>query len=81
MINVYKPENEAEANAIKMILKEKNIYAKVVSFHDTAYDGLYQSQYGWGVIKVDEEHVSESRKIITEWKKSAPSDIPWDLDE
>jgi hypothetical protein len=81
MINVYKPDNEAEANAIKMILEENNIDAKVTSFHDTAYDGLYQSQYGWGVIKVSEENFSKAQEIITEWKNSAPAEIPWKKNE
>lgn len=78
MINVHKPENDAEAYALKAILKEHNIYSEVVSFHDTAYDGLYQSQYGWGVIKVREEDYEDAQKIIAEWKSSAPFDLPWD---
>jgi hypothetical protein len=81
MITVYKPENEAEANAIKMVLAENNIYSKVISFHDTAYDGLYQSQYGWGVIQVHEEHSSAAREIIDGWKNSAPADVPWQKNE
>ena len=78
MINVYKPENEAEANAIKLVLEENNIYSEVRSFHDTAYDGLYQSQYGWGVIKVKEKDLPEAQRIISEWKISAPDHLPWD---
>ena len=81
MITVYKPENEAEANAIKLLLEEYNMYSKVISFHDTAYDGLYQSQYGWGVIQVHEQHSSEAQKIIAEWKNSAPADVPWQKEE
>ena len=78
MINVHKPENDAEAYALKSVLKEHNIDSEVVSFHDTAYDGLYQSQYGWGVIKVREQDYEKAQKIIAEWKISAPSDLPWD---
>jgi len=43
------PENQAEANVIKSVLEDHGIYAEIKSFHDTAYDGLFQSQYGWGV--------------------------------
>ncbi len=77
MINVYKPENDAEALALKSVLKEHDIYSEVVSFHDTAYNGLYQSQYGWGVIKVHEQDYEEAQKIISEWKSSAPDKVPW----
>lgn len=78
LISLCKPENDAEAAALHSILKEHGIYSEIISFHDTAYDGLYQSQYGWGVIKVYEEDKSAAQKILTDWKQSAPSSLPWD---
>lgn len=72
------PENEAEANVIKSVLEEHGIYAEIKSFHDTAYDGLFQSQYGWGYIRVSEEDFIKAQKIIEEWKKAAPEELPWD---
>ena len=80
LINIYKPANDAEADVLQSVLKEHNVYSEVVSFHDTAYDGLYQSQYGWGVIKVSEEDKSVAQKIINDWKMAAPSPLPWDND-
>jgi len=80
LTNIYTPANDAEADALQSVLKEHNIYSDVVSFHDTAYDGLYQSQYGWGVIKVNEEDKSVAQKIINDWKMAAPSPLPWDND-
>ena len=80
LINIHKPANDAEANALQSILKEHNIYSKIVSFHDTAYDGLYQSQYGWGVIRVYEKDKSLAQKIINDWRMAAPSALPWDND-
>lgn len=78
---LIKPENEAEAIALKAILMEHEIEATIVSFHDTAYDGLYQSQYGWGVIKVTEADYPKARKIVAEWKLSAPDDLAWQDEE
>ena len=80
LTNIYTPANDAEADALQSVLQEHNIYSEVVSFHDTAYDGLYQSQYGWGVIKVNEEDTSVAQKIINAWKMAAPSPLPWDID-
>jgi hypothetical protein len=57
-----KPENEAEANVIKSVLAEHGIYAEIKSFHDTAYDGLFQAQYGWGLIRVCGEGPSPKRR-------------------
>lgn len=71
------PENEAEANVIKSVLAEHGIYAEIKSFHDTAYDGLFQSQYGWGLIRVSEADLLEAQKIVEEWKKASPEDLQW----
>lgn len=77
MKNVVQPENEAEANAIKSLLEEQGIYAEIQSFHDTAYDGLFQSQYGWGVIRVSEADFPEAKRIVEEWKHATPQELPW----
>ena len=77
MKNLMKPENEAEANVIKSVLEEHGIYAEIKSFHDTAYDGLFQSQYGWGLIRVSETDFSEAQRIIEEWNSASPGELPW----
>ena len=81
MKNLIKPENEAEANVIKSVLEENGIYAEIKSFYDTAYDGLFQSQYGWGVIRVSEVDLIEAKRIIEEWKDASIEDIPWETSE
>jgi hypothetical protein len=78
MIKLITPENEAEASVIQSILEENGIYAEIQSFHDTAYDGLFQSQYGWGVIRVAEADAEEAMRIIREWKDASPADLPWE---
>jgi len=74
-----KPENEAEANVIKSVLEDNGIYAEIKSFHDTAYDGLFQSQYGWGLIRVSEKDLPEAQSIIEEWRNAAPEELPWNI--
>ena len=74
---LIKPENEAEANVIQSVLKEHGIAAEVRSFHDTAYDGLYQAQYGWGVIQVSDTDFPEAQRIVEEWKNASPEELPW----
>ena len=77
MKNLIKPENEAEAIALQAILKQHGIQAKIVSFHDTAYDGLFQHQYGWGVIRVPESDYARAGEIIKEWKGAVPEKTRW----
>lgn len=80
MKTLIKSENEAEANVIKAILEEHGIYSQIKSFHDTAYDGLFQSQYGWGVIMVSEADFLKAKKIINEWRNASPSELPWETE-
>ena len=77
MKNLIKPENSAEAHALQSLLEEHGIQSQIISFHDTAYDGLYQQQYGWGLIRVAESDLVEARTIVREWKDSSPNTIPW----
>ena len=50
-------ENAIEAQRISAILDEEDIPHQIVSFHDTAYDGLFQAQKGWGHIATPAEYV------------------------
>jgi len=59
---VVKLQNEVEASIMKAALEERKIPHAVRSFHDSAYDGLYQMQSGWGAVEADEEH----RAVIEE---------------
>jgi hypothetical protein len=77
MKNLMKPENEAEANVIKSVLEEHGIYSEIKSFHDTAYDGLFQTQYGWGLIRVSEADFPETQRIIRDWENASPEELPW----
>ncbi|MDP7422772.1 MAG: hypothetical protein QGH40_12900 [bacterium] len=48
-------ENEIEAQVLDSVLKEHDIPHQVWSFHDTAYDGLFQLSKGWGFLLAPEE--------------------------
>ncbi len=55
--------NEIEANLIDGLLNEKNIPHLIRSFHDSAMDGLWQMQSGWGHLMAPEEFRDEILKI------------------
>lgn len=44
-------ENTIEAQLIGSILDQLDIPHRIKSFHDTAYDGLFQVQKGWGELR------------------------------
>jgi hypothetical protein len=43
-------ENAIEAQLLSSVLTQYEIPHLLRSYHDTAYDGLFQLQKGWGVI-------------------------------
>ncbi len=47
-------QNEVEALKIKDMLDSCSIPHLITSFHDSAYDGLWQNQWGWGALEADE---------------------------
>jgi hypothetical protein len=58
--------NEFEAKLLGEILTGKNIPYVIKSYHDSAYDGLWQSQFGWGHLEAPEEYKAEILKVYSE---------------
>jgi len=67
-------ENQFEADVIKNALEKEQIPVIVRSFHDTAYDGIYIPQKGWGIVLVPEEHKVRAQEIISALKSSFKND-------
>jgi len=59
-------KNEIEATLLDEILNEKGIPHILRSLHDSAYDGMWQSQTCWGFLDADEENKEEILKIYNE---------------
>jgi len=52
-------KNEIEAMLLDEILTEKQIPHLIRSYHDSAYDGLWQTQSAWGHIEAPEDYREE----------------------
>ncbi|HNS72523.1 MAG TPA: hypothetical protein PKI81_03880 [bacterium] len=59
-------KNEIEAQVLTEALRERNIPHVVRSFHDSAYDGIFQMQKGWGVLMAPESFRAEIETILKE---------------
>ena len=62
-------ENENEAGLLESILNERGVPHLVRSYHDTAFDGLYQSQKGWGNISAPSSCEEEILEILSDLRK------------
>jgi hypothetical protein len=62
--------NAVEASLIDEILSEKGIPHIIRSFHDSAYDGLWQTQSAWGRLDAPPEFKEKILKIYDEMSQS-----------
>jgi len=69
-------ENTFEAQLITSILDERQIPHRIRSFHDTAYDGLFQVQKGWGEIFAPSELKKDILEILEMVRSESKPDIP-----
>jgi len=68
-------ENVIEAQITASILQEECIPHRVRSFHDTAYDGLFQFQLGWGVIYAPPEFRGTILDLLQKVREN-PANLP-----
>jgi hypothetical protein len=74
-------DNEFEAQLVDSILKERDIPHRMRSYHDTAYDGLFQAQKGWGHVDATEGFAGEIRNIVHELREKAGKERMREMDE
>jgi hypothetical protein len=64
-------ENEIEAQLLDSILTQRDIPHLITSYHDTAYDGLFQTQLGWGYVSSPLAYQEEIQEILSDLRKEA----------
>jgi hypothetical protein len=64
MKKILSLSSEIEALRIQEILESHKIPHLVRSFHDSAYDGIFQNQFGWGVLEADESDEARILKLL-----------------
>ncbi len=65
-----------EAMQYVTILEQENIPVFVRTWEETAYDGLFVTQKGWGEIWVADNRYDEALKLVEEIRKSQPIEPP-----
>jgi hypothetical protein len=72
MIDLWAPENEAEAEAVRELLADHGIEAQIITLATRPYPGLPHS--GWGVLRVREQDVTRARALLDEWTAGREAD-------
>jgi len=74
IVRVATLENEIEAELLASVLKERGIPHFIGSYHDVAYDGIFQTQKGWGFINAPIAYKQEILEILTDLRKGTTLD-------
>ena len=62
-------ENQMEAQRLSSILEEEGIPHMLRSYHDNAYDGIFQTVKGWGHLEAPEEYMERIRTLYDQMKE------------
>ena len=57
-------DNEFEAGLLEEILNDRNIPHIIRSYSDSAYDGVFQVQFGWGHVEATPQYKDEIIEIL-----------------
>jgi hypothetical protein len=68
-VRILTLRNEIEASLLDEILNERGIPHILRSLHDSAYDGMWQSESCWGFLDADEGNKEEILKIYDEMSR------------
>ncbi len=69
-------QNESEASLLHGILEEDGVPHMIRSYHDRAYDGLWQMQEGWGYVETSVRFVGGVRVLLEVLRRNRlPSDL------
>jgi hypothetical protein len=74
-------ENEIEARLLDSVLNERNMPHRIRSYHDSAYDGIFQTQKGWGVVMAPPEFREEIQAIYRDLPLEEPGTAAANRDE
>ena len=64
MVRVHTVENRFEADLLVQALRQENIPVLLRRFEETAYDGLFITQMGWGALLVPGDYEEEAARVV-----------------
>ena len=70
LIRIAILESTIEAQLIGSVLSDRKIPHLIRSYHDTAYDGLFQVQKGWGEIRAPLSFKDQITEILNSIRSS-----------
>ncbi len=77
-VTISQVPDEISAGHLKSILSQRNIPHIIISFHDSAFDGLFQLFKGWGCVKAPIQYKNEILSVLNDIKSEQDKENPSD---
>ncbi len=68
-------DNDFEAQLLGSILTERKVPHMIRSYYDTAFNGLFQAQKGWGYISAPPDCHDEILEIVDDIRAGEKGDV------
>ena len=81
LVRVHTVENRFEADLLVQALRQEQIPLMLRRFEETAYDGLFVTQMGWGAILVPGDYEETARGLIKRVLNNVDDKYSSDLEE
>jgi hypothetical protein len=78
-VRIHTLENRFEADLLLHALEQEGIPVRLRTYEETAYDGLFVLQRGWGALFVPGDCEDSARELIRRVLTSAPREPVLDL--
>ncbi len=67
-------ENAFEADRFQAALEQEGFTVLIRTFHDTAYDGIYEAQKGWGYVEVPMKDRERAERVVKDLEQAFPDE-------
>ena len=65
--------NEVEARLLSALLEEDGIPHYLQTYRDSAYDGIFQPERGWGHVEANPEDHARIRELLADLRRQQES--------
>jgi hypothetical protein len=64
-----KLNNQYESDILTEVLDDYKIPYALIKNHSVVYDGIFENQFGWGYLEIENKYKEQLKKIYDEFTK------------
>jgi len=64
-----KLNNQYESDILTEVLEDYDIPYALIKNHSVVYDGIFENQFGWGYLEIENKYKEQVEKLYNEFTK------------